>query len=98
MHDKQDKTDNELVVLVRQNPEHLSHIIDRYRTKLERYIDRRTNVNNHDKEDILLVPVSYYLDEDDYEGFFPYKRFVTSDQGDETETRRGAFVASAIMA
>lgn len=54
--------------------------------------------NNHDKEDILLVPVSYYLDEDDYEGFFPYKRFVTTDEGDETETRRGTFVASAIMA
>lgn len=53
--------------------------------------------NTNDKEDMLLVPISYYLDEDEYEGFFAYKRFQVVDQGDETEVRRGTFVASAIM-
>lgn len=54
--------------------------------------------NTDEKEDILLVAVSYYLDEDEYEGFFSYKRFQMTDQGDETEASRGCYVASAIMA
>ena len=49
-------------------------------------------------EDILLVPVSYYLDEDEYEGLLSYNRFTSDDRGDENEVRRGTFVASAIMA
>ncbi len=68
MHDIQDKTDNELVILVRQNPEHLSYIIDRYKTRLERYIDRRTNVSGHDKEDILQdVFIKIYRNINDYD-------------------------------
>lgn len=43
------------------------------------------------------MPVSYYLDEDENDGFLSYKRFDTTDTGDETETRRGSFVATAIM-
>lgn len=54
--------------------------------------------NNNEKEDILFVAVSYYLDEDEYEGLFSYKRFENTDMGDETEVQRGTFVASAIMA
>jgi len=53
--------------------------------------------NEHEKDDILLVAVSYYLDEDEYEGLFSYKRFEKQDHGDETEVKRGAYVASAIM-
>lgn len=45
----------------------------------------------------LFVPVSYYMDEDEYEGFFSYKRFAETDTGDETEVERGMYVASAIM-
>jgi len=49
-------------------------------------------------EDLLFVPVSYYLDEDEYEGFFSYKRFEgVTDHGDETEVQRGMYVASALM-
>ncbi|KAL3938023.1 MAG: hypothetical protein SGBAC_006980 [Bacillariaceae sp.] len=45
----------------------------------------------------LFVPVSYYMDEDEYEGFFSYKRFDETDTGDETEVQRGTYVASAIV-
>ncbi|MBC7767037.1 RNA polymerase sigma factor [Arenimonas sp.] len=77
MHDIKDKTDNELVILVRQNPEHLSHIIDRYRIKLERYIDRRTNVNNHDKEDILQdVFIKIYRNINDYDDSLIFSSWI----------------------
>ncbi|KAG7355106.1 FG-GAP repeat-containing protein [Nitzschia inconspicua] len=48
-------------------------------------------------ETLLFVAVSYYFDEDEYEGFFSYKRFENTDHGDETETQRGMYVANAIM-
>ncbi|CAB9500428.1 expressed unknown protein [Seminavis robusta] len=48
-------------------------------------------------EDILFVPVSYYLDEDEYEGHLSYRRFENTDAGDETEVQRGMYIASAIM-
>lgn len=53
--------------------------------------------NTDEVEDMLFVPVSYYLDEDEYEGHFSYKRFENTDAGDETEVKRGMYVASAIM-
>ena len=53
--------------------------------------------DQNEKEDILFVAVSYYLDEDEYEGFFSYKRFKEKDHGDETEIKRGNYVGSAIM-
>jgi hypothetical protein len=40
---------------------------------------------NGEVENLLLVAVSYYFDEDEYEGFFSYKRFEHTDHGDETE-------------
>lgn len=46
---------------------------------------------------MLFLAVSYYFDEDEYEGFFSYKRYGDSDAGDETEVQRGMYVASAIM-
>lgn len=45
----------------------------------------------------LFVAVSYYMDEDEYEGFFSYKRFDNIDIGDESEVERGSYVASALM-
>jgi hypothetical protein len=53
--------------------------------------------NNDEKDEILFVPVSYYLDEDEYEGYFSYQRFSEKDHGDETEVDRGKYVASAIL-
>jgi len=53
--------------------------------------------NDDEVEDMLFVPVSYFLDEDEYEGHFSYKRFDNTDAGDETEVKRGMYVASAIM-
>lgn len=77
MHDITDKTDNDLVALVRQNPEALTHIIDRYRTKLERYITRRTNVNNHDREDILQdVFIKIYRNINDYDNSLIFSSWV----------------------
>lgn len=68
MQDIQSKTDNELVILVRKDPEALSYIMDRYKPKLEKYIDRRTNVNPHDREDILQdVFIKVYRNINDYD-------------------------------
>ena len=58
----------------------------------------RTYGDKNEKDDILLVAVSYYFDEDEYEGHRSYKRFKATDTGDETEVKRGQYVASAIMA
>lgn len=77
MQDIQDKTDNELVVLVRQNPEYLSYIIDRYKPKLEKYIHRRTNVDSHDKEDILQdVFIKIYRNINDYDNSLIFSSWV----------------------
>lgn len=66
-----------MVILVRQNPEHLSHIIDRYRTKLQRYIDRRTNVSGHDKEDILQdVFIKIYRNINDYDDSLIFSSWI----------------------
>jgi hypothetical protein len=54
--------------------------------------------NTNEKDDILFVAVSYFFDEDEYEGHFSYKRFNATDHGDETEVKRGSYVASALMA
>ena len=53
--------------------------------------------NEDEVEDILFVPVSYYFDEDEYEGHLSYRRFENTDAGDETEVQRGMYLASAIM-
>lgn len=53
--------------------------------------------NDGENEYMLFVAVSYYMDEDEHEGFFSYKRFDERDPGDETEVRRGMYVANAIM-
>eukprot|EP00980_Cylindrotheca_fusiformis_P024947 scaffold12769_cov141-Cylindrotheca_fusiformis.AAC.7 len=53
--------------------------------------------NEGENEYMLFVAVSYYMDEDEYEGFFSYKRFDVTDAGDETEVQRGMYVANAIM-
>jgi hypothetical protein len=53
--------------------------------------------SNNAVEEILLVPVSYYMDEDEYDGLFSYRRFEHTDHGDETEVKRGMYVASALM-
>ena len=53
--------------------------------------------DKNEKDDVLLVAVSYYFDEDEYEGHRSYKRFTATDVGDETEVKRGQYVASAIL-
>lgn len=58
----------------------------------------RAYTDKKEIDDVLFIPVSYYLDEDEHEGFFSYKRFEHDDLGDETEARRGTYVASALMA
>ncbi len=77
MQDIENKTDNELVILVRKNPEALSYIIDRYRTKLERYINRRTSVSNHDKEDILQdVFIKIYRNINEYDNSLIFSSWI----------------------
>ena len=77
MQDIKDKTDNELVILIRNNPEALSCVIDRYKNKLERYIDRRTNVNTHDREDILQeVFIKIYININDYDNSLIFSSWI----------------------
>jgi hypothetical protein len=54
--------------------------------------------DNNERDEMIFVAVSYYFDEDEYEGQFSYKRFENADKGDETETNRGKYVASALVA
>jgi hypothetical protein len=54
--------------------------------------------DNLEREEMIFMAVSYYFDEDEYEGHFSYKRFENSDKGDETEMDRGMHVASALIA
>ena len=56
--------------------------------------------NTGEMEEYMYLAVSYYLDEDEYEGCFGnYKRFdEVTDYGDETEVQRGMYVANGIMA
>ena len=54
--------------------------------------------DKYEKEDMLFVAVSYYFDEDEYDGLLSsYQRFYNTDVGDETEARRGSYIANAIM-
>lgn len=77
MQDIQSKTDNDLVILVRQNPEYLSYIIDRYKLKLERYIQRRTNVDSHDREDILQdIFIKIYRNINEYDDSLIFSSWV----------------------
>lgn len=54
--------------------------------------------DNLERDEMLFMAVSYYFDEDEYEGQFSYKRFESTDKGDETEMNRGMHVASALVA
>jgi len=77
VQDIKNKTDNELVILIRKNPEYLSYIIDRYRLKLSKYISRRTNVDNHEKEDILQdVFIKIYRNINDYDDGLIFSSWV----------------------
>mmetsp|Transcript_16506 Transcript_16506/g.23465 ORF Transcript_16506/g.23465 Transcript_16506/m.23465 type:complete len:1122 (+) Transcript_16506:215-3580(+) len=44
----------------------------------------------------VLIAVSYYLDEDEFDGFKRYKRFKNKSGGDDTEAERGKYLASAL--
>ncbi len=58
----------------------------------------RAYTDKKEMDDVLFIPVSYYFDEDEHEGFFSYRRFEHENLGDQTEARRGSYVASALMA
>ena len=53
--------------------------------------------NELERDELLFVAVSYYFDEDEYEGHFSYKRFHNTDKGDETEMNRGMYLGSALI-
>jgi hypothetical protein len=52
---------------------------------------------NDESEHYLFIAVSYYLDEDEFDGIMSYKRFSETDTGHETEVQRGMYVASALV-
>ena len=53
--------------------------------------------DNGEVENYLFVAVSYFMDEDEYDGLFSYHRFENTDHGDESEVQRGMYIANAIM-
>ena len=53
--------------------------------------------DSNEREEMIFFAVSYYFDEDEYEGHFSYKRFESTDKGDETEVSRGKYIASALV-
>ena len=58
---------------------------------------RKQYTQENEMDVMIFIPVSYYFDEDEYEGLFSYNRFSDGDIGDETEVKRGQYVASAIL-
>lgn len=48
-------------------------------------------------EEYLIIPVSYYMDEDEFTGIQSYRRFLNKEGGDETEVQRGQYVSSAVL-
>ena len=77
MQDIKNKTDNELVALVRQDPEYLSHIIDRYKAKLGKYIKRRTNIGAHDIEDLLQdIFIKVYVNINEYDDKLVFSSWI----------------------
>jgi hypothetical protein len=58
---------------------------------------KRSYSESGERESMIFIAVSYYFDEDEYEGHFSYKRFDNTDRGDETEQSRGKYVASALV-
>ncbi|MBU1445974.1 RNA polymerase sigma factor [Patescibacteria group bacterium] len=53
MNEFKDKTDNELVVITLQDEENFMYIMERYESKLLRYVKRFTGVTNECAEDII---------------------------------------------
>jgi len=53
MHEGQSKTDADIVTEALENPEAFGVLIERYETKLRRYIHRLTNISDTDADDIL---------------------------------------------
>lgn len=77
VHNIKDKTDNELVVMIRDNPEYLSYLIDRYKNKLFKYVKRRLNVDNQDMEDILQdVFIKIYRNINEYDDNLVFSSWV----------------------
>ncbi len=77
VHNIKDKTDNELVVMIRDNPEYLSYLIDRYKNKLFKYVKRRLNVDNQDMEDILQdVFIKIYRNINEYDDNLIFSSWV----------------------
>ena len=54
--------------------------------------------DENEREEMIFLAVSYYFDEDEYEGLLSYRRFQNEDKGDESEANRGLYVATALVA
>ncbi len=73
----EEKTDNEIIVLIRQDPDFLSYIIDRYTDRLDKYISRRTKVDKHEKEDILQdIFIKVYLNINDFDNSLIFSSWI----------------------
>lgn len=73
----EEKTDNEIIVLIRQDPDFLSYIIDRYTDRLDKYISRRTKVDKHEKEDILQdIFIKVYLNINEFDNSLIFSSWI----------------------
>jgi len=70
-------TDEELVKLALEDQAVFLWLVERYRAKLLRYINRLTNVNDDDAEDILQdVFIKVYLNLNDFNGDLKFSSWI----------------------
>jgi len=75
--DCSEKTDEELVALVIKNVDYYECLVSRYQEKLERYIQRISNVTKEDREDLLQdIFVKVYLKLNSFDGSLKFSSWI----------------------
>ncbi|HZJ41092.1 MAG TPA: sigma-70 family RNA polymerase sigma factor [Candidatus Saccharimonadales bacterium] len=75
--DFEQKTDEELVSIVLENQSIFSHLVNRYKDKLLRYIRRISNVGLEEAEDILQnIFIKVYLNLNDFDNSLKFSSWV----------------------
>lgn len=70
-------SDHDLVVLARFDPEAFAGIVDRYSSKLKRYIHRLSRVSSEEAEDIVQeIFIKAYLNLNNYDDRLPFSSWM----------------------
>ncbi len=77
MHQKTINTDEELVVLTLQNKDFFAYIIDRYKSKIFRYISRLTNLSDFELHDVLQdIFIKVYENLNDFDSDLKFSSWI----------------------